>query len=554
MRRPNCAVVLAAGLVTCLAVGLAACLPALPPFAPRPPFTHDTDLDDVSVPCRRDAQGTICAPTPYVSPFLWDQLDNHAFARVSHALALHTDGEAANANSLDEVADSAWFTNPSRATAISEAGACKPEDLLPVEVADGAWIVDHGKDNGSSLGFRVVVPGKGRYMLKADDRGHPEQSSAASVIGAAFYAALGFNTTCEQIVTITKAQLTLKPGLHVADNGGVARPFDGAALERVLASATQLGGGRVRMQASKWLAGVPLGPFRYEGTRADDPNDIIDHADRRELRGGRVLAAWLNHWDAREQNSMDVWIGRDGEKTSPGHVLHHLIDTSDAMGALGGPREIAVRLGYAYNFDVEEILRALITLGIEERPWDRAQLVPGHAVLNYFRVEDFDPGSWKGQYPNPAFLRMSERDGAWMARQIARFSEADIRRIVALGKLANPRDAALLSSILVARQQLVLARYLTELSPLGELHTEGDRICATDFARLRALAPASRFHYAIQTRDEPRSAIAAEVGDDGAVCFAAPPGAHAIAITNGVVAAPIVIYTYGKTHIAGVTR
>ena len=70
----------------------------------------------------------------------------------------------------------------------------------PDEVTDGAWVIDHGKDNGATLGFRVDVPGKGKYMLKADDTGKPERASAASVIGAAIYDAVGFNTTCEQVV------------------------------------------------------------------------------------------------------------------------------------------------------------------------------------------------------------------------------------------------------------------------------------------------------------------------------------------------------------------
>jgi len=71
--------------------------------------------------------------------------------------------------------------------AIAGAGACKPEDALPAEVANGAWLIDHGKDNGSTVGFRVQVPGKGIYLLKADDPEAPELASAASVIGAAFY-------------------------------------------------------------------------------------------------------------------------------------------------------------------------------------------------------------------------------------------------------------------------------------------------------------------------------------------------------------------------------
>ena len=91
----------------------------------------------------------------------------------------------------------------------------------------------------------------------------------------------------------------------MTDNTGVTRPFDQAALDKLLDNAAHRGK-LVRMSASRWLPGRAIGPFRYEGVRADDPNDVVPHEDRRELRGGRLLAAWLNHFDAREQNSMNT--------------------------------------------------------------------------------------------------------------------------------------------------------------------------------------------------------------------------------------------------------
>jgi hypothetical protein len=552
-----------------LLASLAASCATSRPFPLRAPLLVDTDLRPVSVPCRPDPSskepdGRDCAPREYVSPFLWDHIDNSLFARLSRALSLEVSGEAVNVNSLDEVPDSAWFTNrvQTGATTGGAPGACTADDLLPAhdEVADGAWVIDDGKDNGATQGFRVEVPGKGRYLLKADDEGRPERASAASVIGAAMYHAIGFNTTCEQIVVIRKSQLELTPGLEVADNDGVRRPFDQRALDKVLAGTTQVGGGLVRMQASKWLPGHAIGPFRYIGTRPDDPNDVIDHADRRELRGSRILAAWIDHWDAREQNSMDVWFANHPKdrRASPGFVVHYLIDTSDSFGGEVSIKAMAKRLGHSYGLDFADFTRALVTLGVEERPWDRARAVPGREKFGFFRAYDFEPDRWKPMYPNPAFLRMTERDAAWMARQIARFSVDDIRGFVDLGEWRDPTDGDYLTGILLERQRRILVRYLSKLSPLGEVHATGpDRICATDFARLRAIAPLATFRYTIVERGGGKVApLEAEVGANGALCFRTRPmvdgdfadGDPARLVTfeirNGTRAGPLVLHGY----------
>jgi len=492
-----------------LLVLIAACAPALPPLAPRPPLARDTDLDPVAAPM----------PKTYDSPFLWDEVDNLIFARLSRGLSVHHSGEAINANSVDEVADSAWFTNDPHPD-------CEP---ISDDAEDGSWVIDHGKDNGSSRGFRVKIPGKGDYMLKIDDPDAPEIASAASAIGAAIYAAVGFNTSCDQVITIRRAQLKLKPGLKVKTNSGKELPFDEKELDAVLKSAAKVGD-RYRVVASKWLPGAPLGPFRYEGVREDDPADVIDHERRRELRGARLLAAWLEHWDAREQNSMDVWMAVDEKqkKSSPGHVVHYLLDTSDAVGARNMPYEVAIRLGHAYVVDAAATLTAIATLGVLHEPGDHEQLVKGREKFSYYRADDFDPEGWVGAYPNPAFLAMTERDGAWMARKLARFSEDDIRKFAALGKFKDPGDTAYLADVMIARQKKLLARYFAHLSPLGDLRSDGERVCATDFAALRGLA---------QGPTE--------------VC-AKPTGATVV--LRGSMGGPLHVQVYDGAHIAGAWR
>src|SRR5262249_44219029 len=145
-----------------------------------------------------------CAPEKYVSPLAWDGLDNTIFRPLAKVFAVDPPAEAVNVNALDEVPDSAWFTNrlgirhPAREELVR--GACAPDAVLdPSKAEPGAWIIDQGKMDGASLGFRVRLGDK-KYLFKNDAPNQPERATAASAIGAAIYDAVGFNTSCEQVI------------------------------------------------------------------------------------------------------------------------------------------------------------------------------------------------------------------------------------------------------------------------------------------------------------------------------------------------------------------
>jgi len=430
-------------------------------FPLREPMTVDTDMRPVTVACResptpKDPHNISCAPDVYVSPLIWDGTDNMLFRPLSEAVGIEHHGEAVNVNSLDEVPDSSWFTNRIGAHPMSTEdvirGACSPALILdPEGSADGTWLIDHGKDNGSSPGFRVKIPGKGKYLLKGELPEQPERPSAASAIGAAVYSDVGFNTSCEQVVYFRPSLLKLTPGLTHKGNFGGTEPFDQKVVDKILADSPHRGG-LVRMQASAWLPGYLIGPFSYTGTRGDDPNDIIPHDDRRELRGGRLVAAWLDHFDAREQNSMDTWItespaGKGKPDASPGHVVHYYLDTSDCLGSEWDWEQISRRLGYSYIADWGDMARDLVTLGIPTRPWDRVRRAPGQEIFGFFNAKDFEAEGWKNEYPNAAFSRMTERDGAWMARILARFTPEMVDALAGMGKFSEPAKTAYLATV-----------------------------------------------------------------------------------------------------------
>lgn len=496
-----------ARLAVCLLLGVgfgAACGAAEPRrFALRDPLWVDPDQQPFAAPCsgERDKNGQPkCMPSEYVSPLIWDAADNTIFLPVSDFFGVVTSGEAVNVNSFDEAPDSSWFQNRIGRRPLDRAqlltGGCEhPAELNPDD-PDGAWLVDMGKQNGATAGFRIRTPAGDKFLLKADVAAVAERASAASIIGARIYNAVGYNTSCERIVYVRPSLLRLKPGLESTDNTGITRRFDQAALDHVLARAAWRDG-RVRLVASQWLDHPPLGPFRYEGTRDDDPNDVIPHEDRRELRGARLLAAWLNHFDAREQNTMTAWVATGPNKTgSPGYVRHYYLDFSDSFGSEWDWDGISRRLGHSYYLDFGDVAEDFLTLGLLDRPWDRARRTDGAALFGYYSDRDFEPEAWKAGYPNPAFSRMTERDGAWMARILARFSPDDVHALVELGDLSDPHHAALLERFLRARQQGILQRYFSRLSPLSDVRVEGRELCAVDLAHRAVAYPGRRYRYA----------------------------------------------------------
>ena len=441
-------------------------------FALREPLTRDPDQVPVVV-----------TPEEYFSPFAWDAANQTVFRPTARFFAVDPAGPAVNVNALDEVPDSSWFENrmgkvPLSATEVAR-GSC-PEAVLDPLAPDGAWVIDKGKDNGANPGFRVTVPGLGHFMLKSDPSTEPDRATGATTIASRVYYALGYYAPCDSVVYFRKSLLKLKPGLTVTNNQGVKRPFDQARLDDLLAHASHRDG-LIRMVASAWLPGKPLGPYKYDGRRSDDPNDIIDHDDRRELRGARLVAAWLAHFDSREQNTMDVFLPADPAKPKgPGYIRHYIIDLGDSFGSVWNTEAISRRLNHNYLLDMPYLVEDFATLGIIERPWDRARKV--RPLFGYFSTRDFDPELWRGEYPNPAFGRMTEADGAWMARILSHFDDELVRTVVAQGKYL-PADEQYLADTLIVRRDIILKRYLSRLSPIAEVVATPRGVCGTDLAR-----------------------------------------------------------------------
>ena len=473
-------------------------------FPLKAPVWNDDDTRPFHAECRPDPDPPkddpahkLCLPEEYKSPLVWDGANNTFFRPVARFFAVDPGGEAVNVNSLDEVPDSSWFVNRIGRTSMTPdelaRGSCEGPPL-DANVPDGSWLIDQGKADGANPGVRIRVGGKRKFLLKADRAEQPERATGATAIATRLYYAAGWWAPCDSVVYLRRSLLKLKPGLTYTDNSNETRPFDEAALDKVLENASRRGD-LIRMVASQWLPGRTIGPFQYEGTRDDDPNDAINHEDRRDLRGARLIAAWLNHFDSREQNTMNTWmaVNKDDPDSSPGYIRHWYIDLGDCFGSEWDWVGISKRLGHAYYLDFGYLFEDYLSFGLIERPWDRALRTPGANNFGFFNSRDFEADKWRGGYPNPTFARMTESDGAWAARIIARFSEAHVKAAIAVGDYTEPRHRAFLLEHLRERQRRLLARYLTRLSPLSDVKVKGRSLCAVDLARATGVALGFRY-------------------------------------------------------------
>jgi hypothetical protein len=218
--------------------------------------------------------------------------------------------------------------------------------------------------------------------------------------------------------------------------------------------------GTIRVLASRWLPGKIVGHFRYYGTRPDDANDIYPHERRRELRGLRLFAAWLNHDDARALNSLDSYVEEDGRR----FVRHYLQDFGSTLGS-GSTAAQHPRAGHEHIIERDKIRKGLLSFGFWQREWMKATYAPVASIGN-IAAESFDPATWKPEYPHPSMDQMDAADAFWAASIASRFTDDDLKAIVDQAKLSDPRAAAHLASIIIRRRDRVVEYGITGANPL----------------------------------------------------------------------------------------
>jgi hypothetical protein len=367
-------------------------------------------------------------------------------------------GRAESINTIDEVPDSSWFTNRAGSRPIT------PDEMLrgvndDTGPAPGKWRVSR-KSGGVSAGFTITDERGKTYFVKFDPPALPELGSAAEAIVTRLFHALGYHVPQANIVMLRRDSLTIGPDASVRLPSGRRRPMRQSDIDEQLKRAHQEPDGSYRVIVTEGLAGKPLGGFKYEGTRPDDPNDVVPHENRRELRGLRVFSAWVNHTDAKALNSLDTLVTEDGRSV----VRHQLIDFNAALGSAGiGLRER--RDGYEYLAETGPAKRALPALGFRKRAWMTIDY-PEFRGVGRFESVRFVPEEWRPRVPNPAYVRSRPDDTFWAARKLMALSDDAVRAAVKAGRLSDPRAEQFLAQALIDRRNKIGGVWLTKINPI----------------------------------------------------------------------------------------
>jgi hypothetical protein len=442
-------------------------------------------FDDDPIWVERDTQDASAVKPVETSLFV--DIASNAIRRVGTEAPVR----AQNLNSVDEVPDSSWFTNRVGHKRLTADDIERGPDTS-AGPAPGPWTITSSKSDGVTPGFVVKDVNGERWFLKFDPPGYRAMSTGTEVTVTKLMWALGYNVPENHIAYVRAEQLVVGDGTIFTPPGGKRRAMRADDIDDVLERANQEPDGSYRVVASRALPGTPVGRLRFYGTRPDDPNDIVPHENRRELRGYGVFAAWLNHVDAKSSNSLDTLVIKDGRA----HVRHNLIDFGSAIGSGGvGPADFWA--GEEYLFEPASVGKQLLGFGFSFPKW---RTEPYYESPSIGRLPedntDFDPDGWKPRVRNRAFLNARPDDKFWAARKLAALTTPLLRAAVRASDFGDPAAEDFLVRTLAQRRDAIARAYLTAVNPILDPRLDGGILTFTNAAVDADVARAPRSYRA----------------------------------------------------------
>ena len=372
---------------------------------------------------------------------------------------------AKNINTVDEVPDGPFFVNRAGRQPLTPALVARAANTSQGPAA-GPWTVVSAKSDGVTPGFTIRDAGDQLWFVKFDPPGWRAMATGSEIVAAKLFWAAGYNTAEYHIAQLRPANLVIGKDTRITPQGEMARAMHRGDIRWLLSRADRDADGTYRVILSKATPGRPVGRITFHGTRADDPNDIVPHEHRRELRGYFVFAAWLNHVDAKGINSLSSLVTENGRS----FIRHYLLDFGSALGSAAvGPRE-----GWeGYEALVEEpgeISKRVLSFGFRIPKWRTQDYFESPSIGRLPKDHaDWDPETWWPHITNAAFRHMRADDTFWAATKLASITDDMIKAAVSEAKFGDPASETFLAKAIADRRLRILQTFLPKVNPLVDV-------------------------------------------------------------------------------------
>ena len=151
--------------------------------------------------------------------------------------------------------------------------------------APGGWTVISAKSDGVMPGLVVRDSAGQVWFIKFDAPGYPAMATGTEVLVSRLFWGLGYHVPETHLATLRPDELAIDERARITPPSGKRRLFKQSDIRLMLRRAHRESDGLDRVVASRALEGRRVGGFLFYGTRSDDPNDVVRHEHRRELRG-----------------------------------------------------------------------------------------------------------------------------------------------------------------------------------------------------------------------------------------------------------------------------
>jgi hypothetical protein len=337
---------------------------------------------------------------------------------------------AQNLNTIDEVPDSNWFTNRVGARALT-ADELVRGPVVGAPPDPSRWVLSREKTSGAHPGFTAKDAKGETWFLEFDPPYFPEGATGSVVVASKIFWALGYNQVESFLTTFDPQHVEIDPKATIRRPSGVRTAFSHDDINAILETVAKRQDGTYRVIAGRLIPGKIMGNFLFEGTRPDDPNDLVPHEHRRELRALRVFGAWTNLTDLKAANTIDALTTQSGRTV----IRHYLQDVGSTFGMCNDLHEWD--LSWEHFVQGDTTRRRLLSFGFALSPWQTVPYVE-YPSIGKFEGDRFDPRTWRPQTATIAYMETRDDDAFWAARRVVAFSDDLIRAAVHTGQFSDP--------------------------------------------------------------------------------------------------------------------